>query len=179
MAAYFLSCGSTDLCNRKEAKSVLNNFAREYTGLDTLIRIDGYYYYEDSTTVLDPHLFLVPKEGNPFLCHPLILSNDSEFKTYYASYINHTYIQEDFRKNPSAARGRGSYTLSGDTINVRWAMPFQYDCYNIFSQQYVIINDTTLKRIWHFCETFQNTEDVKHTTSRNEIFKFYQYAVEK
>jgi hypothetical protein len=155
----FFSCGSADLCNRTEVKRVLNNFSREYTELDTLIRIDGYYYHEDSTR----------------LRTPFMLSNNGEFYILYVQYQNHIQIQERFRDDTPVSKGRGSYTLSGDTITVRWAMPFQYDCYDIFSQQYLILNDTTLKRIWHLCETCNGE---KRNPVKDDICKFYEYPVE-
>lgn len=156
----FFSCGSTDLCNRKEAKRVLNNFSREYTGLDTLIRIDGYYYHEDS-------------EG---LHEPFIISKYGEFYILYGQYKDHNRIQERFidDKSDKSGRGKGYYILSGDTIKTRWAMPFQWDCYEIFSQRYLMVNDTTLRRIWHLCETSSGREG----KARNGIYKFYKYPVE-
>ena len=162
MIKCFFSCSSINFCNQPEVKRVLENFSREYTGLDTLIRIDGYYYHEDGTR----------------LPSPFIMSNSSEFRILQVRYENHFQIQEDFdfkNKSDKSGRGRGSYTLSGDTITVRWAMPFQFNCYDIFSQQYVIENDTTLRLIFFSCETCNGE---KSDTVRNEIYKFYKYPVE-
>jgi len=159
MTNCFFSCGSTDLCNRTEAKQVLENFSREYTGLDTLIRIDGYYYQEVNKEV----------NGAAFM-----LSSNGEFYILYVRFQNHIQIQEGFRnKSDKSARGRGSYTLSGDTIKVRWAMPFQFNCYDIFSQQYVIENDTTLRLIRQELHDGKQRDPV-----RNEIYKFYKYPVD-
>lgn len=163
MAVCFVSCGSSNnICNPREAKRVMENFAREYTGLDTLIRVDGYYYCEDSTG----------------LSTPFMVSNNGEFQILYVLYKNHNRIQEGFRndKFDKSGRGKGNYTMSGDTIKVRWAMSFQYSCYDIFSQQYLILNDTTLRRIWSLCETC-NSSDGKNPI-KNEIYKFYKYPVD-
>ena len=159
MTKCFFSCGSADLCNRTEAKHVLENFSREYTGLDTLIRIDGYYYSEDGTGLLH---------------EPFIMSNNREFHILYVQYKNHNQIQEKFRDDTPTGRGRGSYTLSNDTIKVRWAMPYQIGCYHIYSEQYVIENGTTLRLIFHLCETDGKQRD----PVRNEIYKLYEYPVE-
>jgi phosphate-selective porin len=138
---------------------VLKDFSREYTGLDTLIRTDGYYYHEDSDGLHEP--FTMSKYG--------------EFQILYVQYKNQNRIQEGFRNdNDKSGIGRGSYTLSGDTIKARWAMSFQYDCYEIFSQQYLIVNDTTLNRIRHLCETSPGREG----KARDGIYKFYKYPVE-
>jgi len=159
MTECFFSCGSSiDLCNRTEAKNVLENFSREYTGLDTLIRIDGYYYREVNTEV----------NGSAF-----IISNNGEFRILYVNFKNHIQIQDGFRnKSDKSARGRGNYTLSGDTIKARWAMPSQFNCYDIFSEQYVIENDTTLRQISQEIHDGKQRDPVK-----NEIYKFYKYPV--
>jgi hypothetical protein len=159
MTKCFFSCGSTDLCNRTEAKHVLGNFSKEYTGLDTIIRTDGYYYHEDSTGLLP---------------RPFMLSNNGEIHILHVRFHNHIQIQERFRDNASVSRGRGSYTLSGDTITARWAVPFQFNCYDIFSGQYVIENDTTLRKIWQELHDGKQRDPV-----RNEIYKFFKYPVEK
>ena len=163
MAICFVSCGNNNnICNPREAKRIMENFAREYTGLDTLIRINGYYYNEDSTRLISPFM----------------VSNNGEFRVLHVRYENHIQIQEKFRNNSPTARGRGSYTLSGDTIKVRWAEPFQIGCYIIFSQQYVIIDDTTLKRIWHLCETCETNDGKNRDPKRNEIYKFFKFQID-
>ena len=161
MAVCFASCGSNNnICNPREAKRIMENFAREYTGLDTLIRIDGYYYQEDGTR----------------LPSPFVASNNGEFQILHVRYENHIQIQEGFRnKSDKSGRGKGSYTLSGDTIKVRWAEPFQTGCYIIFSEQYLILNDTTLKRIWSLCENWEPSDGKKRDPVRNEIYKFFKF----
>ena len=157
MTKCFFSCSSVDFCNRTEAKNVLKNFSREYTGLDTLIRTDGYYYHE----------------GRMGLLHePFIMSNNGELHILYIQYKSHVELQEKFRNNTPTGRGRGSYTLSGDTITVRWAMPFQFNCYDVFLGKYVIENDTTLRKIW------QESRNGQRSPVRNEICKFHKYPVE-
>jgi len=160
MAVCFVSCGSSNnFCNSREAKRIMENFAREYTGLDTLIRIDGYYYHEDGTELITPFM----------------VSNNGEFHFLSVRFQNHIQIQEKFRNNTPSARAKGSYSLSGDTIKVRAAMPFQTGCYDTFSQQYVIIDDTTLRRIWHVCETCETSDGTKRDPTRNDIYKFFKY----
>jgi len=159
MTKCFFSCNIISFGNQSEVKRMLESFSREYTGLDTLIRIDGYYYHEDGTR----------------LPSPFIMSNNGEFRILQVRYENHFQIQEKFGNNTPTARGRGSYTLSGDTITARWAMPYQIGCYHIFSGQYVIENDTTLRLIFFLCETCNGE---KSNSIRNEIYKFYKYPVE-
>ena len=122
MIECFFSCESYRIdVGPRTAKKVSEKFSREYTGLDTLIRTDGYYYRKDDTGLLH---------------EPFIMSNDREFHILYVQYENHNRIQEKFGNNTPTARGKGSYTLSGDTIKARWAMPYQIGCYFIFSEEY-------------------------------------------
>ena len=157
MAVCFVSCGSNNICSSRKAKCIMENFAREYTGLDTLIRIDGYYYLEDGTELITPFM----------------VSNNGEFHSLSVRFQNHIQIQEKFRNDTKTARAKGNYSLSGDTIKIRAAMPFQIGCYDIFSQQYLIVNDTTLRIIWHLCETCETSKG--KNPIRNEIYKFYKY----
>ena len=152
----FISCA-----NYWEAMWVSKDFPKEYTGLDTLIRIDGYYYLEDNTGIVSPFR----------------LSNNGSFLMASGLYKdkNHTQIQEQFR---TRYIHKGSYILSGDTIKIRWAMVYDLTCYEIFSEQYLIINDTTLRNIWYLCETCQPSNNKKQNPIRNDIYKFYQYDFE-
>jgi len=151
----FVSCGR----NFYEAKYVSKDFTREYTGLDTIIRIDGYYYREESTG----------KVGGPF-----IVSSDRKFQILYVIYENHIRLQERLSNNKYPL-SNGSYTLLGDTIKVRWALGYDLGSYEIFSEQYLIINDTTLRRIWSLCETCEKHDGKKREPVKNEMYKFYKY----
>ena len=162
MTICVISCNSQRIgVDSKTAKNVSENFPKIYTGLDTLIRIDGYYYQEDNSKV----------NGAAFM-----LSSNGEFNILYVQFKNHIQIQEAFRnKSDKSGRGKGNYTLSGDTMTVRWAMPFQFNSYDIFSQQYVIENNTTLRQIFDLCETCGTKRD----PVRNEIYKFYEFKIDK
>jgi len=142
--------------NLREARNVSKNFSKEYTGLDTLIKLDGYYYYEDSTE----------------LCFPLVFSKNSEFKTLFSRFKTHEELQNIIRR--SEIGNYGTYTLVGNIINVKWASRYNPGCYEIFSEQYVIENDTTLRLIWHLCETCE-TYSTKRDPIRNDIYKFFKY----
>jgi len=163
---FLISCAShNNPCGRlwlQEVRRVTENYTSEYTGLDTLIRIDGYYYRVDSTGAVNGASFKVSNEGN--------------FHILYIRYNDHTKIQEGFRNDRilRSARGIGGYTLSGDTIKARWARRFQPGGYDIFLQQYVIENDTTLQLIWQLFEPCMS-DGREHNPVRNETFRFFQY----
>jgi len=162
----FFSCLGGCFCYQAEVKRI-KNFPREYTGLDTLIRTDGYYYQADNPS--DAYLNFYPTPFKTEVNGPaFIISNNREFYILHVNFKNHIQIQEGFRnKSDKSGRGRGYYTLSGDTIKVKWVMPFEFNCYDIFSDQYVIENDTTIRQI------------SQGLYVKNEIYKFYKYQVDK
>ncbi len=98
MAICLTSCGSSGyMCNQREAKRV-KKFTKAYTGLDTLIKIDGYYYYEYyEDTELRITSFIFSKNGE--------YKRSGFFKT-------HESLQNIINLRPY----NGNYTIVGDTI---------------------------------------------------------------
>ncbi len=144
-------------CVNREVRRISKNFPRVYTGIDTLIRIDGYYYREDSMGLLN---------------EPIIISNDGGFIRFPVGWVeNHLEVQEYIERVRRLETG-GSYILSGDTITARWANKLDLATYYIYSAKFVILNDSTLRRIWAVCET---CDDNKPDDTRNDIFNFFQY----
>ena len=136
----------------------IRNFVEEYTGLDTLIRIDGYYYHDDGRWIMSPILF----------------SNNGRCFTAYSTLDNnHDRVQEWIKS--SRFFNRGYYILYSDTIKVRWAMRFQPCSFFIFSRKFVIENDTTLRLIWQLRENCDTDDCRERDTIRNEIYRFFQY----
>ena len=159
MSVCFASC-----VNYWEAMSVSKKFHREYTGIDTLISIDGYYYFEDSTG----------------LNTPIIISKDGGFKIYQFGYFN---TQEELQNVINRfGYSKGSYTLVDDTIKIKWAFLFDLMSYYITSEKYVVENDTTLRLVWRACERCQTSDGKKRASAsniRNDIYKFYPYSIDK
>jgi hypothetical protein len=79
------SCGR----NLKEAMRISKNFEREYTGLDTLIKIDGYYYHEDSIGLRSPFMILTMGKLSFFMYRDLktILIYRNGLKTVNLKYL--------------------------------------------------------------------------------------------
>jgi len=147
----------TSCVNFWEAMRISKTFPKEYTGLDTIIKIDGYYYLDDSIGI----------------GAPILISNNRKIQFFAGRYLSHIEIQEELKHNKSS--WTGSYILKGDTIKVQQVRAYDLTSYDIFSIHYLIMNDTTLKRIWHFCET---CDKKKHDPIRNDIYKFYQYHID-
>jgi len=153
MTICLVSCGR----NLWEAKRIIKKYDREYTEIDRLIRIDGYYYKEDSIG----------------LNWPFMLTDNGKFRLFRARFDSHSRIQESFIENKYLEKG--SYSLSGDTIKIRWAFRYDLGAYEIFSAQYLIVNNTTLRQIWYLCETCFTYDGKVHDPNRNEIFKFHEF----
>ena len=148
--------------NLFEAMRISKNFIKEYTGLDTLIRIDGYYYMEDSTSVISPFIF----------------SNDNTFQISPGRYNhkNHAYIQKGLQEDIGTRwMCKGNYNLLGDTIKTKWVIPYALGGYYIYSGRYLIVNDTTIRRIWR---SFESPVE-KSETETNDIYHFYEYKFDK
>ena len=147
MVMYIASC-----INYQEAVKVSKKIPREYTGIDSLIRIDGYFYLEDIMG----------------LSTPLVISNYGKLVYYPGGWIeNHAQLQEYMKRANRLLKG-GSYTLTGDTINAKWADRFGFMSYHIGSQKFVIVNDTTLMYIRK--SSYNISDDIVE-----RFYKFYEY----
>ena len=148
----------TFCANHREVRRI-RNFVEAHTGLDTLIRIDGYFYRSDSI----------------WLNLPFILLDNGRVYTTNGRFSTHNQIQEFFNHSPNRRRN-AYYTLSNDTIKIRSASRFDFMSYDIFLTKFVIVNDTTLRQIWHVCETgCGRGRDEQPDSVMDEIFKFFQY----
>ena len=148
----------TSCLNFREAMWISKNFPEKYTGLDTLIRIDGYYYleyYEDMELRIISCFF---SEKGRYI------------RTGFCS--SHEFLQNIINTDLY----NGSYTIVDDTIKTKWVRAYDLGCYIIFSEKYLIENDTTLKEIWHSVESpFLEKKEIEE----NDIFKFYEYKFDE
>ena len=149
----YVSCGSYSGCNYKEAKLVSKNFSREYTGLDTLIRLDGYYYRGETEESL----------------YPFVLSKNGEVEVFYFILKTHEEIQHYITRSKPFY---GSYTIKGDTINIKWSEKYDFGSYLIFSEDYVIVNDTTLRQVRRSGKVC--VEDKKFEKATNVVYHLYR-----
>jgi hypothetical protein len=151
---YLLLCYS---CNGyKEARQITNHFPRQYNGVDTLIRIDGYYY-----GIYDDHF------GRPF-----ILSENGEYSGSLSRFGSHDQIIEYFNEFYPKIRN-GNYQVVNDTITVNTTRKYGPWSYDIIKCVFVIIDDTTLERVYY------SFKRVNTKVNRDKIlFRFYQYPIE-
>jgi hypothetical protein len=143
------SCFHTNIL---EAMRISKYFSKEHTGLDTLIRINGYYYREDSTGL---HL-------------PFFFFKNREFRIFSLGKLK-THEEVQMVINSFEARS-GNYLLSKDTINTIWVIPYALGGYIVYSDKFLIINDSTLKHIWHY-----HSFNGKHELEKKDIYNFYEY----
>ncbi len=140
----------------KEARQITRHFHREYTGIDTLIRIDGFYYgiYED------------------YFGRPFILSDNGEYTGTLFRFESQDQIIDAFYEIYPHIK-KGNYQVVNDTITVNTTAKYGPWSYDIIKYVFVIINDTTLERVYYSYK--------RVNTKVNEdriVFKFYQYPIE-
>jgi len=143
----------------KEARYI-RNFEGEYTGLDTLIRIDGYYYHE--------HYSIGFYDTMEFRISPIVFLGNGKFR-FSGSARTHENLQEIFFLRPF----NGYYTVSGDTIKTKSARKFQLQMYDLHEEYFLIENDTTLRRIRWKSTTCPNRDIREEGT--NDVYRFYKY----
>jgi len=99
-------------------------------------------------------------------------SKNSEFETG-GFYRTHKVLQK-YIDTPSVYRG--NYTIINDTIKVKYAYKHNLESYWLYSAQYIIGNDTTLRRImWKIDDYDPLHPNNSLPRKRNEIYKFYKY----
>jgi len=158
-------CAVSCACNLREAKRI-KNFPREYTGLDTLIRIDGYYYreYFDFTEVVREYY-----PDNRFTITWIIFSENGGFKGANSFFRTHKSLQNSANSRPYD----GYYTIVGDTIKAKGRVKFQPMMWNLFERHYLIENDTTLRLIRTI--STRCPDNLRVDREIDEVYKFFKY----
>jgi hypothetical protein len=141
---------------RKIKKAFTYCYTNTYTGIDTLINIEGYHF--NSLLFYDNGLVVRPISRN----------------TYYLRFKEFSFLNE-IAENPETKESKsfynfadcGSYVISGDTIKVQMIHNYHSmnDDWKGLEEWYKIIDRNTL----HFLDWFLITTDKKE----KEFFKKY------
>ncbi len=163
--------------------NITKNFERKYTGLDTLIRLDGYYYYEyyDIDNNYNKYQEYY-KDSISLFIRTIIFSKNSEV-IRLQSVRTHKEIQNLIDESNYPSRSfYGNYTIKNDTINVELALCLspRFKFYSNSDEIYLIENDITLRRIWSFNRSDSFDLPVHRIRKekeaiKNEIYRFYKY----
>jgi len=163
------ACAVSCVCNKREARRI-RNIAREHrvTGLDTLIRIDGYYYreYFDITEVVREY-----RPDNRFRITYAIFSKNGGYKGM-GFYRTHEELQDHVNSRPFD----GYYIIVGDTIKARLSMKFQLGMWHLFEVHYLIENDTTIREIRS--KSTACPDNRVHDRLLDNVYKFKEYKFE-
>jgi len=144
----------TSCWNIREARRVSKNFSRECTGIDTLIRIDGYYYWINDS---------VGRLGLP-----LFFFEDGRLEVFMFSFETHEELQSVIsHRRP----WRGSYRIYGDTIRIAWVKRYAVWGYIIHRSDFLIKNDTTLKQ---FFSSSNQAGHIIYQSEQSRIFHFHE-----
>jgi hypothetical protein len=141
----------------REARQITEHYPREYTGIDTLIRIDGYYY----------GLF------GDYFSRPFMLSENGEYTGTLGRFDSHDKIIAFFKQYYPKIRN-GNYQIENDTITVNTTGKYGPWSYDIIKYIFVIKNDTTLERFYY---THVRVDDTAVNQDR-VLFRFHQYPIE-
>jgi hypothetical protein len=148
-------------------RSITQHFNWNYNGIDTLIRIDGYYYGlcgENSNCVL----------GDENFCLPFIVTEKGEYKGQPGMCYTHDAIIASFYEFYPKIK-KGNYQVKDDTITINTVGKFGPWSYDIIKYIFVILNDTTLEQIY-----YSNVRVNDTIVNRDRLkFRFYQYDIEK
>ena len=160
-------CVVSCVCNKREARRI-RKVAKEYryTGFDTLIRIDGYYYREhfDITEVVREHY-----PDNRFRITWIIFSKSGGFKGGDSFFRTHDELQDYANSRPY----NGYYTVVGDTIKAKGHRKFQLGMWNLFEVHYLIENDSTIRRI--LTTTIACPDNRVYNQVLDNVYKFREY----
>lgn len=145
--------------NYRLAMDISKNYSREYTGIDTLIQINGYYYQS------------IEESNSPF-----ILTTYGGYYKYFARFACLNQFNNYIKINPPKNRStRGNYKIFNDTIRAKWISKYDWASYDIFEEHFVILNDTTLKRVFFAVKRLDRKESQIDPESAENIFIFYPY----
>lgn len=145
----FLAVSTGGCVNYKTASQIINH-PSGYTGIDQLIRIDG-YFFEESQNVYSPFIFW----------------DNGKHTKYFFRFGSHKEIHEnlDFLEP-----GKGYYTISNDTITVRWVRSYNRFSYHAYEEFFVIINDTTLNRVHYTING-----EARSSPQGSDVYRFYPF----
>ena len=143
--------------NYNAARDIKDRYSREYTGIDTLIQINGYYYISS-------------KEANS----PFVLTTYGGFYKYFAKFACHDNFQ-DYISNVYPSSTRGNYKISNDIIKAKWVSKYDLGIYDIFEEHFIILNDSTLARYYWSNGRSNRIEKILDITDSVNIFKFYPF----
>lgn len=137
---------------------IFENSHKTYTGIDTIIKTEGYYY----------------QSCQQDFCKPIIFTKTGEFMIYNYKYqaidsINN-HINSYFP--PST---HGIYTLNSDTIKVKWAYRYDLGCYIIIENKFKILSDSILLKV--FSMSLIGDDNVLDTSK--SIYKFRAFSIGK
>lgn len=144
--------------NYSKMAQITKSIPQSYNGIDTLIRIDGYYFGLCEN----------------YLCRPFILSENGEFIGNNARYNSHDYVVAYFQEFYPSIK-RGSFHIKDDTITVNTTSKYGPWSYDIIKYVFIILDDTTLERIYYSNVRVNDTIVIRDRIQ----FKFYQYDIQK
>ncbi len=155
LAIFVYSCS----LNYNTARDIKERYSREYNGIDTLLKIDGYYY-----------------ESSEESFSPFVLTSYGGFYKYFVKFDSHADIH-GFINDVYPPPFRGNYKISNDIIKAKWVSKYDLGKYDIFEEHFIILNDSTLARYYRSYGRGERIEKIMDITDSVNIFKFYPFEL--
>lgn len=132
LATFFVFILFSSCVNYFAAREIKHKYPKHYNGIDTLIKIGGYYFNKCENSK----------------CGPLILNANGAAFYVNGKFDSDAKIAEHLNSYFPNVRGVGNYNLQNDTLFIRWADRFDLMSYVIFEAKFIIHNDSTLIRVY-------------------------------
>jgi hypothetical protein len=163
----FLLMGLNSCVNYYAAWQIKNSYSKENTGLDTLININGFYYYECYPDInIDGHNF---KDYNPDFCNPRLFNINGGFLTIGVRFHSLVDISELFDSRQPKANGH--YIITNDTIIARDVFEYQLTCYDLYESYFKIIDKNTIQLV----KAITYIDKKRSVNYYDRIYKFQPY----
>lgn len=158
----FVVCIFLSSCvNYFAARDIMHNYPKHYNGIDTLIRINGYYYFTDEEGIRGPISFY----------------SDGTLRTANLIFRNHARIFNYLNKNFSSLQF-GHFRISLNTIKAKWVFRYDVLCYDLYEEIFLIKNDTTLLRVYEYTTASEQKVNTDTIAYRFHPFEFDRKRVE-
>lgn len=128
------------------------NYSKEYNGVDTLIRTDGYYY----------------EKCIPDVCMPTVFLPDGSFFRIGARFLGLSVVEATIKERGMTKNARGNFFIRGDTLIAQSVVEYQITCYDLYETYYVIEDSITLRMV----KGIYNDGQMTRTTIYNTEYTF-------
>jgi len=158
----FVVCIFLSSCvNYFAAMDIMHNYPKHYNGIDTLIRIDGYYFFYKDSLVVGPTFF-----------YP-----DGSLRLIHGTFTSHKDVQNYLLKN-FPINIKGHFFVNNNCVKSKRVFRYDVLCYDLYEEIFLIKNDTTLLRVYEYTTASEQKVNTDTIVYRFHPFEFDRKRVE-